>query len=109
MSAQGEAYRKAGNPAEAQRAVNRISEIDPDAFAQDPDCAGLKASLLKKTNAAEAEQVYRAALIDNPDSAYLHDNDRTSIEGGLRAVQTALAIPEDQFALWLIALYGRDE
>jgi tetratricopeptide (TPR) repeat protein len=59
---------------EAARIVNRISELDENAFTHNVECAALKGRLQREQNDIEgAVETYRRALACNPNSYYIAD------------------------------------
>ena len=70
----GLAYLDARQHVKARGVVERIGELDPDAFIRNVECATLKARLERESDDLEgAARTYRAALERNPGSYYLAD------------------------------------
>jgi tetratricopeptide (TPR) repeat protein len=70
----GTAYLDANRLDDAAKVVDRIAELDQDAFRKNVECAALKGRLHRERNDFEgAAKTYQAALEDNPDSYYLAD------------------------------------
>jgi tetratricopeptide (TPR) repeat protein len=70
----GLAYLDGDRQEEATKVINRITELDKNAFLHNVECAALKARLQRKQNDSEgAATTYRNALEHNPDSYYLAD------------------------------------
>ncbi len=70
----GLAYLDDNRHEDAAKIINRIAELDKDAFICNIECAALKARLQREHNDFEgAIETYRCALERNPDSYYLAD------------------------------------
>jgi len=70
----GLAYLDGHHQKEAADVINRIAELDKDAFSHNVECAGLKGRLQRECNDFEgAAETYRTALVLNPASYYLLD------------------------------------
>ncbi len=74
LRALGLAYLDANRQEDAAKVVDRIAELDKDAFSHNAECAGLKGRLQRTVNDLEgAVETYRGALERNPDAYYLGD------------------------------------
>ncbi len=68
----GRAYLETMDPASADRMLQRIEELDAQAFLRNAECAALKARYLRENGRlADAVAVIGRALEQNPDSYYL--------------------------------------
>lgn len=68
----GRAYLETQEPASADRMLQRIEELDGQAFLRNAECAALKARYLRESGRlADAVAVIGRALEQNPDSYYL--------------------------------------
>jgi tetratricopeptide (TPR) repeat protein len=74
LRALGLAYLDGDRREDAARVIDRIAELDKDAFTRNVECAALKARLQRENNDFEgAAQTYRQALERNAESYYLAD------------------------------------
>jgi tetratricopeptide (TPR) repeat protein len=74
LRALGLAYLDGNRPDDATRVIDRIAELDKDAFSENVECAALKARLQRERNDLDgATATYRQALECNPESYYLAD------------------------------------
>jgi tetratricopeptide (TPR) repeat protein len=74
LRALGLAYLDGNRHDDAARVVERIAELDKDAFSRNVECAALKARLQRERNDLEgAASTYREALEHNSGSYYLAD------------------------------------
>lgn len=70
----GLAYLDAERQEDAARVVDRIAELDKDAFSRNVECAALKGRLQRVRHDLQgAAETYRSALEHNPDSYYIAD------------------------------------
>ena len=74
LRALGLAYLDGNRQEDAAKVVERIGDLDKDAFTRNVECAAFKARLQRDRNDLEgAAATYRGALESNPDSYYLAD------------------------------------
>ncbi len=74
LRALGLAYLDADRQDEAKKVVDRIAELDKDAFSHNVECAGLKGRLQRADNNLEgAVETYRSAFERNSDAYYIGD------------------------------------
>jgi len=74
LRALGLAYLDGNRHDDATQVIDRIAELDKDAFSENVECAALKARLQRERNDLDgATATYRQALECNPESYYLAD------------------------------------
>lgn len=70
----GQAYISYQNYRDAEKIIQSIAELDPNAFAENVECAALKGRWFREQGRiAEAREIYAAAFAANPISYYLAD------------------------------------